>query len=313
MINQLDIEKAHRRIEPFIHFTPVVTSNLINESLGLEVFFKCENFQKIGAFKMRGATNAILKNKEQAQQKGVITHSSGNHAQALAKAAQLNEVKAYVVMPEGAPNVKVEAVQSYGAEVIFCENNMASRVAVCEKYQRETGAYYIAPYDDWDVIEGQATAAKELLEEHKYLDAILVPLGGGGLCAGTILTAQAFSPKTQVYGVEPLEADDGYRSFKTGSYLINDLPPQTIADGLKTNLGLKNWSVIQNGISDVWTVKEDEIVNALKWFISRTKVFIEPSSAVPIAGLIKNKEDFQGKKVGIILSGGNMDLNHLPF
>lgn len=313
MINKEDIEKAHLRIEPFVHYTPVVRSELINQLLGADLFFKAENFQKIGAFKMRGASNAILKNIEQAHKYGVITHSSGNHAQALAKAAQLNNVKAYIVMPEGAPEVKKNAVKDYDAEIITCENNLQSRVDTCKKYQELYQAYFVAPYDDYDVIEGQATAAKELLEECPDLDYIFVPIGGGGLCAGSILSAKFFGLNTKVIGVEPTNANDAYRSFQNKTYLVNATPPQTIADGLKTDLGLKNWEIIKDGVEDVLEVDEDEIITALKLFISRTKVYIEPSSATPIAALIKNKEKFLGKKIGVILSGGNMDLNQLPF
>ncbi|WP_020526762.1 pyridoxal-phosphate dependent enzyme [Flexithrix dorotheae] len=307
-----DINNAHQQISPFIHCTPVLKSSAINEMLGLEVFFKCENFQKIGAFKIRGATNAVLKLSEEEKKYGIATHSSGNHAQAIAYSAKVNHIPAYIVMPKTAPKVKVNAVKGYGAKVVMCEPNLQAREEGLKKVVEDTGARFIHPYNDYEIISGQATAAKELIEQTDVLHIIMAPVGGGGLLAGTALSAHYFSPQTKVIAGEPKGADDAYQSFKAGSLIPSD-KPNTIADGLLTSVGEKNFPIIQKFVEDIITVSDEEIVAAMRIIWERMKIIIEPSSAVPFASLIKIKENFQGQKAGIILSGGNVDLGKLPF
>ncbi|MFT6998474.1 MAG: threonine dehydratase [Cryomorphaceae bacterium] len=303
---------THDRIRPFIHHTPVLTSTLINEMVGAEFYFKCENFQKMGAFKMRGATNAILQLSEEKRSRGVVTHSSGNHGQALALAARSLGVKAFIVMPSNAPQVKKDAVSSYGGIIIECEATLEARDAAAAKIASDSDATFIHPSNDLEVILGQGTSAKELLEEYPNLNAIFAPVGGGGLIAGTALAAEYFGADCKVYGGEPVEADDAYRSLKSGKIETN-ARANTIADGLRTNLGDQNFPIIQRGVERIIRVSENEIVDAMRLIWTRLKIVCEPSCAVPLAALIKVKEEFQGQKVGIIITGGNVDLDHLPF
>jgi len=307
-----DIKTAHERISGYIHETPVLTSQTINKITGAEVHFKCENFQRIGAFKMRGASNAILSLDEDERANGVATHSSGNHAQAVALAAKLTGIKAYIVMPKGSSKVKKEAVQGYGAEIILCENTLASREEALNKVVQETGARFIHPYDDFAVITGQATAAKELIEVTPNLNVIITPVGGGGLLSGTTLSAHYLQPNVEVFGAEPENVDDAYQSFKLGKIIPVGATP-TIADGLKTSLGERNFDIISAMVTDIFTVSEQEIIDAMLLIWERMKIIIEPSSAVALAALINQKEFFRRKKVGVIISGGNVDLEKLPF
>ncbi|SDB55327.1 threonine dehydratase [Flavobacteriaceae bacterium MAR_2010_188] len=304
--------EVHERIKPYIHNTTVLSSMLLNEMVGAEVFFKCENFQKMGAYKMRGATNAILQLSEEDREKGVVTHSSGNFAQALSLAARKIGVKAYIVMPKNAPLVKKYAVAGYGGEIIESESTAAAREAMAEKVRTEKGATFIHPSNDDEVIYGQGTAAMELLMEQADLDYIFVPVGGGGLIAGSALAVKYFSDKCEVIGTEPSNADDAYRSLKSGEIETNETA-ETIADGLRTNLGDRNFPIIKDEIKEIITVEEEEIIKAMKLIWERMKIIIEPSSAVPFAALMKEKQRFQNKKIGIIISGGNVDLSNLPF
>jgi threonine dehydratase len=307
MISKEDLILAHNRISAYIHHTPVLTSETINTLSGCEVFFKCENFQKVGAFKYRGATNALLQLPQESLQNGVVTHSSGNHAQALALAAKKMGIQAYIVMPENSPGVKVDAVRGYGAEVILCPPNQKSREEFTREITQHTGATFVPPYNDERIICGQATSAKELLEEIPNLDYLIAPIGGGGLISGTILSAKYFSNSTKVIGAEPEGADDAYRSLKSGGRIV-DHQPQTIADGLLTTLGEITWPIIRDHILDIITVSEDEIREAHQLVLERMKIVIEPSSATALAALFKRNELFLKKRVGIIISGGNYDL-----
>ncbi len=304
-----DLKSAHKRITPFIHRTPILSSEGINRIAGCEIYFKCENFQKVGAFKARGGLNAVLSLKESERAKGITTHSSGNHAQAVALAASMTGSKAYIVMPRNAPKVKVAAVKGYGAEVIPCENTLDARESTVEEVIRDTGAYFIHPYNDERIICGQATACIELLEDANVsFDSILTPVGGGGLLSGTALAAHFLSPETNVFGTEPEGADDAYQSFKAGR-LIPQTNPQTIADGLRTSLGNKTFEIIQEHVKDILLVNDEEIADAMKLIWQRMKIIIEPSCAVPLAAVLRNKEKFKEQQVGIILSGGNVDLD----
>jgi threonine dehydratase len=306
------IEQAHNRIKPFINHTPVLTSSTLNQEVEAEVFLKCENFQKVGAFKIRGATNAALSLTEEERKNGIATHSSGNHAQAVAHAAKNLGIKAYVVMPDNSPAVKVSAVRGYGAEIIFCTPEISTRESTLDKILKETGAAFIHPFNDYSVIAGQATASKELLEEVPDLNALITPIGGGGLISGTCLSAHYLAPSAAVYGSEPDAVDDAYRSLRSGSLQTNKTT-LSIADGLLTNLGDKTYSIIKEYIKDIFTVTEEDIVAAMHFAWERMKIVIEPSSAVAIAALIKRKEVFSGQKVGVIVTGGNVDLASLPF
>lgn len=307
-----EYQKLHESILPFIHVTPVLYSTLINEIAGCQIFFKCENFQKMGAFKMRGAANAIQNLSAEQKEKGVVTHSSGNFAQALSLAARSQGVKAYIVMPRSAPNVKIEAVKGYGGKVIMCDPTLAAREAAALKIVLEVGASFIHPSNDLSVIHGQGTVAIELFEEVKELDAILTPVGGGGLLAGCALATSLFMPSCKVYAGEPMNADDAKRSLTVGTIQTND-NADTIADGLKTNLGDLNFPIIQEFVTDILLVSEQEIIDALKLIWTRLKIVVEPSSAVPLAAVLKNKNLFTNQRIGIIVSGGNVDLENLPF
>lgn len=304
--------EVHNRIKPFIHKTPVLSSSLINEMVGADIVFKCENFQKMGAFKMRGAANAILSLSEDERGRGVVTHSSGNFAQAVSLAAQKLNVKAFIVMPENAPQVKKNGVRTYHGEIIECESTPEARETTAKKIKELKGASFLHPSNQDEVIYGNSTAAIELLEEFPNLDVILTPIGGGGLIAGTALAAQYFSKNCRVIGGEPMEADDAYRSLISGKIETNN-SFHTIADGLRTHLGDRNFPIIQKYVEKIIRVEESEIVDAMQIIWERMKIIIEPSCAVPFAAVLKNKEEFKNKKVGIILSGGNVDVKNLPF
>ena len=303
---------CHNRIKPFIHNTPVLTSNQINEMTGSEIYFKCDNFQKMGAFKMRGATNAILQLSDENKKNGVVTHSSGNFAQALSLAAKSIGVKAYIVMPSSATEIKKTAVKSYGGELIECEPNLDAREKAANDIAESTGATFLHPSNDIEVILGQGTACKELLEYNDSIEHVLVPIGGGGLIAGSALAAKYFGKNCTVIGAEPFEVDDAYRSLKSGRIETND-STNTIADGLKTQLGDKNFPIIKNEIKSIIRITEEEIIESMKIIWERLKIICEPSCSLPLAAVLKNKETFKNKKVGIIISGGNVDLNNLPF
>jgi threonine dehydratase len=307
-----DIIAAHERIKPFIHHTPVMTSQSINTMVGAELFLKCENLQKVGSFKYRGATNAVLSLTDEERKNGVATHSSGNHAQALALAARNNALKAYIVMPLTSSKVKLDAVRGYGAEVITCEPNQKSREETLADVVKRTGAAFIHPYNNYHIITGQATAAKELIEDISNLDVIMAPVGGGGLLSGTALSTHYFSPNTIVIAGEPANASDAYQSMQQGR-IVEAVPPNTIADGLLTSLGDKTFEIIRKYVSEIVPVTEDEIVATMRLIWERMKIIIEPSSAVPVAAAIKIKDKLKGKRVGIIISGGNVDLSKLPF
>lgn len=312
MITKNEILEAHTRIQSYIHHTPVLQSTLLNALAGCSLFFKCENFQRIGAFKMRGAANAVMQLSPQQKANGVTTHSSGNHAQALAKMAQLAGLKATIVMPKTAPQVKVNAVKQYGASIVFCESTLAARESTMQSIVDETGATFIPPFNHEHIIAGQATAAKELIDAHSNLDVIITPVGGGGLLAGTALSALYFSPSTKVIGAEPDGADDAYQSFKQQT-LIPSVHPTTIADGLLTSLGVLNFEIIKNHVNDIYCVTDDEIKHAMRLIWERMKIIVEPSSAVAFAVVLKNPSLFKDKQVGVIISGGNVDLGKINF
>lgn len=307
-----DIKAAHQVIDPYAHRTPVLSSNKVNHHSSASVFFKCENFQKVGAFKFRGACNAVLTLSDADAEQGVATHSSGNHAQALALAAKIRGIKAYVVMPENAPKVKVEAVKNYGAEVTFCEASLDAREGTLNEVVEKTGATIIHPYNDARIVAGQGTAAIELLEECPFLDVIMTPIGGGGLLSGTALAVKSMNPDIEIIGTEPEEADDAYRSFKEGK-LISAYSTKTIADGLRTSLGELPFQIIQKHVDDIITVDEASIILAMRFIWERMNMIIEPSCAVPVAALFNSQKRFVGKKVGIIITGGNVDLDNLPW
>lgn len=307
-----DIIEAHERIKNQIHLTPILSSSLINNLLGCEVYFKCENFQKVGAFKFRGASNSLLSLSEDELRKGVATHSSGNHAAALALAAKMKNVSAYIVMPRTAPQIKKIAVEGYGAKIILCEPTQQAREEALRSVVNETGATFIHPYNNYSVIAGQATCAKEILEEHSDLDYIIPPVGGGGLSSGTCLSARYFSEKTKVIGAEPKGADDAYRSLRDKN-IYPSVNPATICDGLLTSLGEKTYAILSESIEEILTVHEESTVEAMKLIWERMKIIIEPSSAVTLAAILENKEKFTGKNIAVILSGGNVDFTKLPF
>jgi threonine dehydratase len=311
-IDPAEVVTCQDRIQDFVHRTPVLTSTLLNDYSGAELYFKCENFQKMGAFKIRGATNAVLQLNAAQKHKGVLTHSSGNFAQALALAARDQGIKAYIVMPENAPQVKVNAVRDYGAEIIMCHSDPSSRESMAEEVRVRTGATFIHPSDNKDVIIGQGTAALELFQDYQDLDFLVVPVGGGGLIGGSILAAQAIAPMCKVIGAEPFEADDAFRSLASGKIELN-LSTNTIADGLRTYLGEHNFPIILAGVERIVRLKEGEIVSAMRLIWERMKIIVEPSSAICLAAVLSEKEQFAGKRVGILLSGGNVDLAKLPF
>ena len=311
-ITKEQLLECQNRIKPFIHRTPVLSSELINDMVNAKLFFKCENFQKMGAFKMRGATNAIMQLSDLQRSKGVVTHSSGNFAQALSLAAKSLGVKAHIVMPENSPKVKVDAVKAYMGDITFCESTLAAREHASEEIGQETGATFIHPSNDIDVIIGNSTCCTELLEDHSDLNYIIAPVGGGGLIAGTALSAHFFGNECEVIGAEPKAVDDACRSLQSGEIERNETT-KTIADGLRTHLGDLNFPIIQKYVNRIITVEEHEIVHAMRLIYERLKIVVEPSSAVALAAIFKEKETFKNKRIGVILSGGNVDLNQLPF
>ncbi|WP_265518288.1 beta-hydroxyaspartate dehydratase BhcB [Nitratireductor luteus] len=307
-----DVEAAHARIAPHIHRTPILTSSFINGLTGAELFFKCENFQKAGAFKARGASNAVFGLDEKMAKVGVATHSSGNHALSLSYAAGKRGIPVTVVMPRTAPEPKKAAVRGYGGRIVECEPSTSSREAVFAEVVAETGAEFVHPYNDPRVIAGQATCAKEIVEDIGELDAVVAPIGGGGMVSGCCLTLSTIAPKTKIYAAEPKNADDAYRSFKAG-HIIADDAPQTVADGLKVPLKELTWHFVSKHVEDIFTATEEEIVAGMRLIWERMKIVMEPSSAVPLATILKNKELFAGKRVGVIITGGNVDLGKLPW
>jgi len=306
------IEPAAERIRPFAHRTPVLTCASLSARVGAELFFKCENFQKVGACKFRGAANAVFSLSDAEARRGGATHSSGNHAQALALAARLRGIPAHIVMPESSPRVKVEAVRGYGGRIVLCPSTQADRERSLARVVSETGALFIHPYDDARVIAGQATAARELLEQAGPLDLLLAPVGGGGLASGTALAARYLAPYVQVVAAEPRGADDAFRSLREGR-LLPSLHPNTIADGLRTSLGQLTFPILRALLAGVVTVSEEAILAAMRLVWERMKILIEPSAAVPVAALLEGGLQAAGRRVGIILSGGNLDLDALPW
>ena len=307
-----NIVEAHNRISKQIHCTPILSSQTLNKIFNCELFFKCENFQKVGAFKFRGASNAVLSLNDKELQAGVATHSSGNHAAALALAAKMKNIPSYIVMPKTAPQIKKNAVQGYGAKIIFCEPTLQAREESLRKVVEETGAVFIHPYDNYSIIAGQATCAKEIYDELNNFDFIICPVGGGGLLSGTCLSTKYFSPVTKVIGAEPRGADDAFRSIRDG-IIYPSVNPKTICDGLLTNLSEKTFSIIKENVGEILTANEKSIVDAMRLIWERMKIIIEPSSAVTLAVISENKEKFSGKKIALILSGGNVDLEKLPW
>ncbi len=310
MISLSDVRAAHERIKQHAIHTPVMTSSTVDSLTGCSVFFKCENFQRVGAFKFRGALNAVSLLSEEKRMHGVIAHSSGNHAQALSLAATMLGVKSTIVMPSNSPKVKVDATRGYGAEVVFCEPTVESRVKTATELIEKHGYTLVHPYDNEYVIAGAGTAALELMTEIDTLDLIMTPLGGGGLLSGTSIAAKGLDESIGVFGVEPLNADDAYRSLQLGE-IQPSINPDTIADGLKTSLCNLTFKIIQQNVDEIITVKESEIVNAMRILWERMKIVVEPSGAVPLAGLLKIHGDVEGSRIGIILSGGNVDLDAL--
>jgi len=307
-----DVVAAEARIQPYIHRTPVLTSNFINGLAGAELFFKCENFQKAGAFKARGASNAVFGLSDEQARKGVATHSSGNHGTCLSYAAGRRGIPCTVVMPCTAPQAKKDAVKGYGGRVVECEPSTSSREAVFSEIVAETGAEFVHPYNDPRVIAGQGTCSKELVDQVKNLDAVVAPIGGGGMVSGTCLTLSNLAPGVKIYAAEPEQADDAYRSFKAG-HIIADDAPNTVADGLKVPLKELTWHFVRNHVTDILTASETEIIEAMKLIWKRIKIVMEPSSAVPLAIILKNPDLFAGRRVGVIVTGGNVDLEKLPW
>lgn len=307
-----EIREAHDRIRPFIHKTPVLTSRQMNSLCGAELFFKCENLQKVGAFKFRGATNAILSLSDQERAMGVVTHSSGNHAAALTHAAVSRGVKAFIVMPETAPSVKKNAVLGYGAEITFCKPTLQAREETAAAIIKQTGATMIHAYDNYNVICGQGTAAKELMEEIGDLDTVIAPVGGGGLLSGTATAVKGLKPDVRVIGAEPQNADDAWRSFTSG-VLVPSVNPKTVADGLLTSLSERTYTIIRERVDDIITVSEESIIESMLLIWERMKIIVEPSSATVLAVVRENPGRFKGSRVGLIISGGNLDFRKLPF
>ena len=307
-----DVREAAERIRPYAHRTPVLTCKGINQLAGASLFFKCENLQKVGAFKFRGACNTVFQLSDEECKRGVATHSSGNHAGAIALAARLRGIKATIVMPRTAPSVKRAAVKGYGAEVVLCEPTHKSRQETLDKIVAETGRVYIPSYNDPRVIAGQGTAGLELMEQAPGLDVVMAPVGGAGLISGTAIAVSGVSPDTRIIGGEPKGADDAFKSLRAGKIVLCE-NPKTVADGLLMPVGDLTFSIIQKHLSEIITVEDDAIISAMRLVWERMKIVIEPSSAVPVAALLKRKADFKGKRVGIILSGGNVDLDSLPW
>jgi threonine dehydratase len=307
-----NVQKAYLKLREKVHRTPVLSSKKVNQRVGGELYFKCENFQKVGAFKFRGATHAVGELSDEEAADGVATHSSGNHAQAVALAAKQRGIPAHIVMPENAPTVKVNAVRDYGANITFSESTQEGREAALEELVAQTGATFIHPYDNPDIIMGQGSAAIELFEDQPDLDILLAPIGGGGLMSGSAIAASGISPDTKVIGTEPEVANDAYLSFKTGKrHPVQST--DTVADGLRTSLSELTFGCIQQHVDKIVTVTEDEIIEAMRFIWERMKIIIEPSCAVPAAAVFNGKVDVSNKKAGIIITGGNIDLDHLPW
>jgi threonine dehydratase len=307
-----DIQDAARRIRPYAHHTPVITCSSLNGMVEAELFFKCENLQKVGAFKFRGAANTVFSLSDQQAARGVATHSSGNHAQALSLAARLRGIPAHIVMPENSPKVKVAAVRGYGANITFCAPTQKDREQTLEKVVAETGATFIHPYNNLGIIAGQATCALELIQEVPDLEVVMAPVGGGGLLSGTALSCNYLVDRIRVIAAEPKGADDAFRSFRDGRIYPSE-NPRTIADGLRTSLGTLTFPIIRRRVEQIVTVEEESIVTAMRHFWERTKIIIEPSAAVPLAAVLEAGFPIQGRRIGIILSGGNVDLDNLPW
>jgi len=306
------VKAAHERIKPYIHETPILTSSYFNNLTGAELFFKCENFQKAGAFKVRGASNAVFGLSDEMAEKGVATHSSGNHALSLSYAAGRRGIPCHVVMPRTAPEAKKAAVRGYGGIITECEPSTTSREAVFAEVQAATGAEFVHPYNDPRVIAGQATCSLEMLSQIDNMDAVIAPIGGGGMISGTCLTLSNLAPKMEIYAAEPDQADDAARSFRAG-HIIADDAPVTIADGLKVPLKENTWHFVSSFVTDVLTASEQEIIDAMKLTWERMKIVMEPSCAVPMATILRNPEVFRGKRVGVVITGGNVDLDKLPW
>jgi threonine dehydratase len=307
-----DVAAAHDRIRPYIHRTPILTSETFNAMVGAELFFKCENFQKAGAFKVRGASNAVFSLTDAQAARGVATHSSGNHGLSLAYAAGRRGIPCQVVMPRTAPEPKKAAVRGYGGTVVECEPSTSSREAVFAEVVAKTGAEFVHPYNDPRVIAGQGTCSKEMFEDLGPLDAIIAPIGGGGMISGTCLAMSHLAPATKIYAAEPTAADDAYQSFKTGAIVAYDAPV-TIADGLKVPLKERTWHFVQKHVTDVLLADEDEIIAAMRLTWARMKIVMEPSCAVPLAAILRNKHLFADKRVGVVITGGNVDMDKLPW
>ncbi len=307
-----DMQNAHKRIKPYVHETPVLTSSYLDELTGARLFFKCENFQKAGVFKARGASNAVFSLSEDMLEKGVATHSSGNHALSLSYAAGRRGIPCTVVMPRTAPQAKKDAVMGYGGTIVECEPSTSSREAIFAEVVAKSGAEFVHPYNDPRVIAGQGTCSAELIEQVESLDAVIAPIGGGGMVSGTCLTLSNLAPNVKIYAAEPEQADDAARSFRAG-HIIADDAPVTVADGLKVPLKDLTWHFVSNHVTDILTASEQEIIDAMKLIWKRMKIVMEPSSAVPLATILKNKDTFAGKRVGVIITGGNVDLDLLPW
>ena len=312
MVTLKDIEAAHERIRPHIHRTPVFTNNSLNELSGAELYFKCDNFQKAGSFKIRGATNTVEQLTIEELSRGVATTSSGNHGAALSMAVTRRGGKTKVVMPNNTPKIKINNVERNGGEVVWCEPEQESRESVLKELIEKTGAVVVHPYNDERIMAGQGTCAKELLEDHPELDVIVSPVSGGGLLSGTLLSSKALNTDIQVFGAEPAEADDAYRSLKLGKIVPNETI-NTICDGLRAQIGGLTFPVISDLVDDIITVTEEEIIDSMRMIWERLKMIVEPSSSITLGAVLKNKDKFNGKKVGLIISGGNVDLDHLPW
>lgn len=307
-----DMRAAHERIKPYINRTPVLRSQYLDDLTGAQLFFKCENFQEAGAFKVRGACNAVFGLSDAAAAKGVCTHSSGNHALSLSYAAGRRGIPCNVVMPRTAPQAKKDAVRRFGGTITECEPSTTSREAVFSEVQARTGGEFVHPYNDPRVIAGQATCSAELLEQTGGLDAVVAPIGGGGMISGTCLTLSNLAPETAIYAAEPEQADDAYRSFKAG-HIIADDAPETIADGLKVPLKENTWHFVSRYVTDIQTASEQEIIDAMKITWKYLRIVMEPSCAVPLAVILKNPDAYRGKRVGVVITGGNVDLDKLPW
>lgn len=312
VVTLADIRAAHERIRPYIHRTPVLSSGILNDKVGASLFFKCENFQKVGAFKARGASNAIFSLSDAEAKRGVVTHSSGNHGAALAWAAQKRGIRATVVVPHNAPAAKKIAIEAYGANIIYCEPTVAAREGTVAAQMSEHGYALVHPFDDDRVIAGQGTATLELLEEHPELDMVISPLGGGGLLSGTSIAAKGMKPGITVYGAEPRGADDGFRSFTSG-VRVTEITPQTICDGLRTVLSERTFNIIRKNVDGIGTASEENVVAAMRMQWALLKIIVEPSCSPPLAAILEGNIPVVGKRVGIILTGGNVDLDRLPW